>query len=274
MARPRMRTALFLCGAVGLVAGCDGLRLPIGGGGGGQDRSTEALALQTKTRLVARDVEAPEVFQMTADGSWDGTPSKGGVWVAHPAVDEPERVIIRYAGTGSFVIGALFPRDDAAGAARFEVSSDAAAALGLAPGMPAPLEVTALRREEVGEAAMAALEAVDAASAAPEPRPDAGAPDAAAARPPEDPRTPPPAQPSTLAKPYVQIGFFSVEANARRTAEGLRRDGILPTVRVQETSGKTYWRVIVGPAADAEERAALLETVRGQGFADAYFVTN
>ena len=43
--------------------------------------------------LVERDVEAPGVFQVTEAGLWDGRPSLGGVWVAHPDVTEPERVI-------------------------------------------------------------------------------------------------------------------------------------------------------------------------------------
>ena len=46
-------------------------------------------------KLVERDVEAPEVFQVTEKALWDGRPSLGGVWVAHPDSDQPERVIIR-----------------------------------------------------------------------------------------------------------------------------------------------------------------------------------
>ncbi|MEC7965217.1 MAG: SPOR domain-containing protein, partial [Pseudomonadota bacterium] len=34
--------------------------------------------------LVERDIEAPDVFQQTEAGLWDGRPSLGGVWVAHP----------------------------------------------------------------------------------------------------------------------------------------------------------------------------------------------
>ena len=62
----------------------------------------------TTARLVERDVEAPDVFQVTETGLWDGRPSLGGVWVAHPDVKDPERVIIRNQANGKFVIGALF----------------------------------------------------------------------------------------------------------------------------------------------------------------------
>ena len=62
----------------------------------------------TSTRLVERDVEAPEIFQKTEAGLWDGRPSLGGVWVAHPDVKEPERALIRNSSNSKFVIGALF----------------------------------------------------------------------------------------------------------------------------------------------------------------------
>ncbi len=42
------------------------------------------------------------MFQVTDEGLWDGRPSLGGVWVAHPDVVDPERVIIRNTATGSF----------------------------------------------------------------------------------------------------------------------------------------------------------------------------
>ena len=37
-------------------------------------------------------VEAPDVFQVAEAGLWDGRPSLGGIWVAHPDVTQPERV--------------------------------------------------------------------------------------------------------------------------------------------------------------------------------------
>ena len=106
-------------------------------------------ARSTKTKLVERDVEAPDVFQVTEPGLWDGRPSLGGVWVAHPTVTDPERVIVRNEANGKFVIGALFRRERDNPGPTLQVSSDAAEALGLTAGKPANLNVTALRREEV-----------------------------------------------------------------------------------------------------------------------------
>lgn len=103
------------------------------------------------TRLIERDVEAPDVFQVTEAGLWDGRPSLGGVWVAHPDVAEPERVIIRNSSNGKFVIGALFRRERDIPGPRLQTSSDAAAALGMLAGAPIELNVTALRKEAVPE---------------------------------------------------------------------------------------------------------------------------
>jgi len=97
--------------------------------------------------LEERDVEAPQVFWKNDMGLWDGRPSLGGVWVAHPEVTDPERAIIRNTANGNFVIGALFRRQRDLPGPAFQVSSDAAAVLGMLAGAPAPLDVTALRRE-------------------------------------------------------------------------------------------------------------------------------
>ena len=251
-------------------------------------------------QLVERDVEAPEVFEVTETGLWDGRPSLGGVWVAHPDAADPERVIIRNRENGKFVIGALFRRERDNPGPRLQVSSDAANALGLLAGSPSELNVTALRREEVQETpatasleaaatepldapleieatsldpianAAAAIDAADAtalASVVP-PAPAAEITPAAVQA------SPAPAPSSSLSRPYVQIGIFSVEANANGTADRMRSIGIVPTVLSQESQGKAFWRVIVGPATSEAERADLLDKVKAQGFADAYFVTD
>lgn len=236
---------------------------------------------QQSIKLVERDVEQPDVFQATTAGLWDGRPSLGGVWVAHADATDPERVIIRNEVNGKFVIGALFRREREAPGPALQISSDAANALGMLAGQPAQLNVTALRRESVPEAP-----APDPAAALPPPDavqataldPLAGA--AAAIEAGVDPDvTPPavaaPARPAIgLEKPFVQIGIFSVEDNAKGTAQRLRNAGIVPTVLAQESQGKKFWRVIVGPASTSADRAAVLKTVKAQGFSDAYFVTN
>ena len=58
------------------------------------------------------------------------------------------------------------------------------------------------------------------------------------------------------------------------TATAMRQAGMVPTVKEQSSQGKTFWRVIVGPAANASERGVLLKKIKGIGFEDAYPVTN
>jgi cell division septation protein DedD len=79
---------------------------------------------------------------------------------------------------------------------------------------------------------------------------------------------------SPLDKPYIQIGIFSVEANADRTAGQMRSAGMVPVVYEQSANGKPFWRVLVGPAQSRSDGAALLKKVKAAGFSDAYFVTN
>ena len=247
--------------------------------------TSEAADMQdtSTTKLVERDVEAPEVFQVTDSGLWDGRPSLGGVWVAHPDVKEPERVIIRNTKNSKFVIGALFRRERNNPGPSIQVSSDAASALGMLAGAPAQLNVTALRREaqpseaeEVAEAPatdLTAPESVEATTLDPVSTATAAIEEAEATPPTPEPKPKPP-QTSSLDKPYLQIGIFSVEENALNTAEAMRQNGMVPTVKKQSAKGKTFWRVIVGPAANKAERSALLRKVKGVGFADAYPVTN
>ena len=253
------------------------------------DHSEASAPADSKsTRLIERDVESPDVFQVTDSGLWDGRPSLGGVWIAHPTVVDPERVIIRNSANGKFVIGALFRRERENPGPKLQVSSGAAEALGMLAGQPAKLNVTALRREEVPEAVPApsgqtldapetiketALDPIASAAAAIE------AADAKPAiKPVVKPSAPKPATTpraaSSLTKPYIQIGIFSVQSNATGTAETMRKGGMLPIVKEQSSRGKTFWRVLIGPAGSKSERKVLLNKIKGLGFADAYSVTN
>lgn len=267
----------------------------------------DVTSADNSVKLIERDVEAPDVFQVTDKGLWDGRPSLGGVWVAHPDVQEPERVIIRNTKNGKFVIGALFRRERSNPGPILQVSSDAADALGMLAGAPSQLNVTALRREsapdpealaaaetegEAGTLAPASVEqttleplsgaaaAIESAEAAEPVRPatqTAGATAAVSTEPAPTP-TPAAATPvlsgSSLSKPYLQIGIFSVEQNARNTATAMRQEGMVPIVKKQSSQGKTFWRVIVGPAQSKSEQSVLLKKVKDVGFDDAYAVTN
>lgn len=241
--------------------------------GGGAAATADA----TTTRLVERDVEAPEVFQVSEPGLWDGRPSLGGVWVAYTGVTDPERVIIRNEENGQFVIGALFRRERASSGPSLQVSSDAAEALGILAGAPTRLNVTALRREEVPENPVPAPVSTEAVSeTALEDTLEGAISEAEENARPQgaEATSTPAATTSGLAKPYIQVGIFSVEANAQGVATRLRGAGMVPTVLEQESRGRKFWRVIVGPTRTTAERATLLQTTKGLGFADAYFVTN
>lgn len=262
--------------AAALLAGCDeNGKFAFPQGGPGQTPGTTK-----STELVERDVEAPGVFSVTDQGLWDGRPSLGGVWVAHPDVTDPERVIIRNTANDKFVIGALFRRERDLPGPELQISSDAAEALGILAGAPAPLNVTALRREETAPEAPAAdttqpvaapaqvsettLDPIaDAAAAI-----DAAAPTPAPAAPQPAPRA------STLDKPFIQIGIFSVEANADRAAKQMRGAGLIPTVKKSTINGKPFWRVVVGPAFNRSELNTILNTIKSEGFSDAYAVSN
>ncbi|WP_199286485.1 SPOR domain-containing protein, partial [Pseudogemmobacter humi] len=141
-------TRLLLAGTAALaLAGCE-----TGPFAEGAPSATASGAKpQRSTRIVDRDVEAPQVFQVTEDALWDGRPSLGGVWVASPDVTDPERVIMRNPSNGKFVIGALFRRERDNPGPKLQISSDAAEALGMLAGQPAKLSVTALRREQAPE---------------------------------------------------------------------------------------------------------------------------
>jgi cell division septation protein DedD len=80
--------------------------------------------------------------------------------------------------------------------------------------------------------------------------------------------------PAALEKPFIQIGIFSVEQNAKNTATAMKQQGMIPTVKKQTSSGKTFWRVIVGPAQSKSEISTLLKKIKAAGFTDAYTVTN
>lgn len=244
-----------------------------------------------------RDVEAPEVFNANENALWDGRPSLGGVWIAYPGIKDPERVIIRNQSNGKFVVGALFRRERDNPGPKLQVSSDAAAELGMLAGSPVKVSVVALRKEAIpvepdvplpapGDAIDASLppaadiqsssiDPVTTASAAIDRATPAPKPAAAAAPKPTTPKPVKPAQKaSSLTKPFIQIGIFSVKSNADNTATALRGTGVLPIVKEQAAQGKKFYRVLVGPAGTSSERATLLKKVKTLGFNDAYFVTN
>lgn len=272
---------LALTTVAGLVlAGCQPGAGPFAAKPAAQDRG--AVASATSVKLVDRDVEAPDVFQVSDEALWDGRPSLGGVWVASPDAMDPERVILRNPANGKFVIGALFRRERDNPGPKLQISSDAAAALGLLAGQPGKISVTALRREEAPTATDATKPILDASETVETAPLDtvaiaAGAIDKAEGKPAKGPAVPtapaaqaaapkPVAAPAATGGGLIQIGIFSVEANAQRAADALTKAGIAVASRKEESQGKAFWSVT------AQGDAAVLAKIKAAGFADAYFL--
>lgn len=332
MADSAMVRVLLVVSMAALVAGCQGEGSPFGqrqapgmaapgetaepADAEGAQAARPARATPTKSvKLVDRDVEAPDVFSVTDMALWDGRPSLGGVWVASPDAIDPERVILRNAANGKFVIGALFRRERDNPGPALQISSDAAAALGLLAGQPGKISVTALRREEAPIAApdasrpildaaeTVATETLDPTAPAPttaaasteekprgfglfkkrQPKADGpvapvvtseipaqgatAAPAPALTQAAAAPQSPAPAAPAAQASGgVIQIGIFSVEANAKRAVDTLAKAGISAAIRQETSQGKTFWSVTARGGSDS------LGKVKAAGFGDAYML--
>lgn len=68
----------------------------------------------------------------------------------------------------------------------------------------------------------------------------------------------------------IQIGIFSVEANAKRAADRLKAGGVSADLRKETSNGKEFWSVIASGNGGSKE---LLAKVKELGFNDAYVVS-
>lgn len=267
-----------------------------------------ATAAPVAGKSSTGDVEAPELFQATDMALWDGRPSLGGVWVASSDVKDPQRVLMRNPANGKSVVGALFRRERENPGPRLQLSSDAATALGLLAGQPGKISVVALKTATVAEPAPTPSVAETPAKTSPEAaKTETGAsvakatsdalaksaPAAAPAKPgaksavtaaaipasaaakaaPSSPavQAPAPAAPAAPAASgahIVQIGTFSVEANAKQVSDKLGKAGVATVIRKGQTDGKDHWSV----NATGNDKDALLAKVKSLGFADAFLI--
>ena len=142
---PRIAPIFALIAPIALTSGCD----TVGGvtGNLGHAFAPEDAALE-QPRPRQRPASPPSTSAaapapgVSGTAIWDGQPSLGGIWVAHPSVDEPQRVRISHDGRS--VDGWLFARAAPANSPPLQVSSEAAAALGLTAGTAAELTVAPL----------------------------------------------------------------------------------------------------------------------------------
>ena len=213
---------------------------------------SDAPTSAPQVRLVERDIETPELFDIRAAGLWDGAPTLGGIWVAHPALKDPIRVVIRNLATQKFVIGNLFRNDPKPETPVIRISSDAARALGITANDAVQLSVTALSRVSSAATTPSAAKTISGKLA---------------------PIKTPHSFTAPLAKPYLQLGMFKIKANAMSAANSLDSAGTASIVKPYTLKGNTLWRVLIGPAESVEKRKILLALIRSKGFSDAYAVS-
>ena len=287
-----MRRLMVAVAVTALLTGCQEGKGPLAAKAPPEDAAQGAAPTSARSvKLVDRDVEDPSIFQTTDQALWDGRPSLGGVWVASPDAKDPERVILRNTANGKFVIGALFRRELDNPGPKLQISSDAATALGLLAGEPGKVSVTALRREEAPKVAPDASKPIlDAAETVAtetlDPVPGAAAAIDRAAPKGGKPTAPPVATVPASGKPaatapapaapkapvasgkggLIQIGIFSVEANAKRAVGQLKAAGIAADIRTESAQGKSFWSVT------ARGDKALMGKIKQAGFKDAYFL--
>ncbi|MCY1128337.1 SPOR domain-containing protein [Frigidibacter sp. RF13] len=132
----------------------------------------------------------------------------------------------------------------------------------------------AIEQKKLDPVAKTAAEAIDkalkksAAAPAAAPAPATAAPDPGA------PLSAIPAQPAgALSRPYLQIGIFSTEENAKKAAAQMQKAGLAAQVKPEKSQDKTLWRVLIGPAATQAERDAMVAKVKSLGYPDAYAVS-
>jgi len=237
-----------------LLAGCQSTSNEIVG------KSSKPLGIEFKEN----DVEAPEIFNAEGLAYWDGQSSLGGVWITHPKIDQPTRVLIKDKYGNKSVIGAIFNRSNSndTDEKRMLLSSEAAGSLGIDANENRIISVTALRALKTVKSIKNETEITSIET-------DAETKENIEKESTSYQNT----TPIDLAKPYIQVGIFSIEQNARNTAEVMHQLNIQPTVKKQTSRNKTFWRVIVGPAVHVNERSTLLQKVKAVGFGDAYAVS-
>lgn len=290
---PMRKPAIVLLGAL-VLAGCEA-----GLSGATLDApSTNGDTVET----VEVDVAAPEAFSISDKALWDGRPTFGGVWIAYPDIEKPERVRIRNDATGKEVIGALYKREREFPGPKIELSADAAAALGVLAGTPADLTIVALRRKTV-EVVVEATEPEPTDMAVPLRRPtpeptevpaatvapkvEAPAPEVVVPTPKPAPKPTPTAIIATdieeSALPpvntagqttdgqgtYLQVATLQSKSRADATVAKLTTAGLDAEIRERQVGEKTLYRIIVGPAKTPEALEILLGVVNELGYTDA-----
>ena len=191
--------------------------------------------------------EKPQILDITASVTWDGSQTLGGNWVSHPDINSPERVLIKNIANGKSVVGAVFQQTKNLNNGLAAISSDAAKALRVSKNNETNLQIVAIKVIENSK------NNADGTSTRVEKKPTSNV---------------------KLTKPFIQIGIFGVENNAIKTGDQMSKLGLQTNTFDFKIKGKTYWRVVAGPATTLENKDNMLNTIKSAGFTDAFFVSN
>ena len=208
------------------------------------------LTKKTKSDKTLTNItldEKPEILDISVSVIWNGEQTLGGNWVSHPSVDSPERVSIKNISNGKSIIGAVFQQTKKIKTEPAVISSDAARALDIVKNELTKVQIIAIRVTEETSPTPNNVEASTKNSATAE---------------------------TKLSKPFIQVGIFGVQDNAKKTKDQMLQLNMQANISNFQIKEKPYWRVVVGPATSSDSRKNMLKTIKSAGFLDAYFVTN
>ena len=191
--------------------------------------------------------EKPKILDISATVIWDGSQTLGGNWVSHPNIKSPERVLIKNTTNGKSVVGAVFQQTKNFNNGLAAISSDAAKALGISKNKETEIQIVAVRETESTEAARKTIKVS---------------------------RTEITANEIKIEKSFIQVGIFGIQDNATKTRDRLSQLDLPINTFEFEIKGKSYWRVVAGPASTSQSKQNMLTKIQSAGFTDAYFVKN
>ena len=191
--------------------------------------------------------EKPEILDISAAVIWDGEQTLGGNWISHPNVESPKRVLIKNISNGKSIVGAIFQQTKKINPGSAFISSDAAKALDIV-------------KNEQTKVQIIAVKAVQSTS----PTPEIAKSDKVNVS----------ALETKLSKPFIQVGIFGVQNNANSTRDQMLQLNLPVNIFDFQIKGKSYWRVVAGPATTAVSRKNMLKSIKSAGFTDAYYVSN
>ena len=191
--------------------------------------------------------QKPEILDISSSVIWDGDETLGGNWISHPDVVSPERVLIKNISNGKSIVGAIFQQTKKLKTESAFISSDAAKALDIAQNEKTKVQIVAVREPESSNPPKIISELNTTNNASLE---------------------------IISSKPFIQVGIFGVQNNAKKTKEQMLKFNLPVNILDFKIKEKPYWRVVVGPASTSDSRKIMLKTIKSAGFTDAYYVSN